>query len=263
MRTHVSIGGIPFPVTDYDRVMATFQDWMCSRHAHQVCIVNVHTLITAMREPEFHDIMREAAMATMDGLPLTWYANAVCRAGVRDRVCGPELMWRCMWQGVERGWKHYLYGSRPDVLQALTVRVMEGAPGVQIVGSHSPPFRKMTEAEELEDVARINASGADILWVGLGAPRQEQWIYRNLHRLTVPVCVGVGAAFDFHAGSIRRAPARMQALGLEWLYRVYADPRLFRRYLDTNPPFLWMLIRDWVRVRLLRQVDRCCRDDAR
>ena len=116
-----------------------------------------------------------------------------------------------------------------------------------------------TEDEEIEMVARINAANVDFLWVGLGAPRQEQWIHRNLHRLTVPVCIGVGAAFDFHAGSIARAPSWMQSAGLEWLYRISADPRLFRRYLDTNPPFLWMLIRDWLRVHVLRRSDICNR----
>lgn len=257
MGSTIFIGGIPFPVTDYDGVMRTFEGWMQTREAHQVCIVNVHTLVTATRDTAFHEIMRTAAMATMDGQPLTWYANAVCRAGVRERVCGPELMWRCLREGVGRGWRHYLYGGKPDVLELLRERIIQNIPGVELAGHYSPPFRLLTDAEELEAVWRINASGADMLWVGLGAPRQEEWIYRNLQRLTVPVCVGVGAAFDFHAGAIKRAPSWMQSMGLEWLYRMSADPRLIRRYMDTNPPFMWMLARDWARVRLLRRRDVC------
>ena len=254
---HVQIGGVPFPIINYDDVVEIFQQWINKHTAHQVCIVNVHTLVTARREPSFRKIMQEAGMNTMDGQPLKWYANAVCRAGVSVRVCGPELMLRCLAQGVEREWKHYFLGGKPEVLDALETQVLARFPGVHIAGSYSPPFRPATETEEAETVARINDSGADILWVGLGAPRQEQWIHRNLYRLKVPVCVGVGAAFDFHAGSVSRAPLWMQAVGLEWLYRACADPRLFRRYLDTNPQFLWILIRDWVKVSILRNSHVC------
>lgn len=254
---NVQIGDVPFPIIDYVGAIEVFQKWINTRTAHQVCIVNVHTLITAMREHAFRTIMQEAGMNTMDGQPLKWYANAVCQAGMSDRVCGPELMLRCLEQGVERKWCHYFLGGKPEVLDTLESQVQERFPGVKIVGSYSPPFRPATETEEAETVARINDSDADILWVGLGAPRQEQWIHRNLHRLNVPVCIGVGAAFDFHAGYVLRAPSWMQTAGLEWLYRVSADPRLFRRYLDTNPPFLWMLFRDWFRVRILRLSGIC------
>lgn len=257
MSQNVRIGGVTFPVIDYDYAIRIFQEWMSEGAAHQVCIVNVHTLVTAMREPAFHAIMRDAAMATMDGQPLRWYANAVCNAGVKERVCGPELMHRCIGYGVRKRWRHYLLGGRPEVLSTLEKRLHDSFPGLQIAGSHSPPFRQVSEAEETETVARINNSNADILWVGLGAPRQEQWIHRNLCRLKAPVCVGVGAAFDFHAGSVPRAPSWMQSAGLEWLFRVFADPRLLRRYLDTNPTFLWMLLRDLISVRLLRQSGIC------
>jgi len=254
----VHIGGVPFPVIDYNDAIDVFQGWVTERTAsHQVCIVNVHTLVSAMREPAFRLIMQEAGMNTMDGQPLKWYANAVCQAGMNERVCGPELMLRCIEQGIDKNWRHYFLGGRPEVLEKLESNIQARFPGVQVVGSYSPPFRPMTEVEEAEIVSRINESAVDILWVGLGAPRQEQWIYRNLHRLTVPVCVGVGAAFDFHAGSVTRAPLWMQSSGLEWLYRVFADPRLFRRYLDTNPTFLWILIRDWVRVQVFRRSGIC------
>lgn len=257
MHAKLNVKGVSFPVIDYDDAMELFSQWMTTRTAHQVCIVNVHTLVTAMREPAFHAIIRASALATMDGQPLKWYANAVCGAGVKERVCGPELMLRCLARGVAKGWRHFLLGGRPEVLNHLETRIQERFPGARIVGTYSPPFRPATESEEAEVVARINQTDADILWVGLGAPRQEQWIHRNLGRLRVPVCVGVGAAFDFHAGSVSRAPAWMQSAGLEWLYRSCADPRLIHRYFDTNPPFLWMLIRDWFRVRFLRQSGVC------
>ena len=251
------IGGVCFPVIGYEDAIYLFEEWMGSRLAHQVCIVNVHTLVTAMRDHEYRAVLHDAALATVDGQPLKWYANSVCEAGVKERVCGPELMSRCLAGGVEREWGHYFLGGRPEVLESLESRVREQYPGVRVAGSYSPPFRPPTEAEEKEMVERINGSGAQLLWVGLGAPRQEMWIHRNLKRLRIPVCIGVGAAFDFHAGSILRAPAWMQNVGLEWLYRACVDPRLFRRYLDTNPQFLWMLIKDWVKVRLLRKSGIC------
>ncbi len=253
----IQIGDVPFPIINYDDAIEVYQEWINARTAHQVCIVNVHTLVTAMRESSFRLIMQEASMNTMDGQPLKWYANTVCHADVNERVCGPELMLRCLDQGVDKGWRHYFLGGRPEVLSTLQLRVQERFPGVNIVGSYSPPFRPITDIEESETVTQINETNADFLWVGLGAPRQEQWIHRNLHRLNVPVCVGVGAAFDFHAGTVKRAPAWMQKAGLEWLFRACADPRLFRRYLDTNPQFLWMLVWDSVRVRLFRQTVAC------
>lgn len=260
MNKQIYMADVAFPVINYDGAIEMFQKWIDDNvSAQQVCIVNVHTLVSAMRDPSFREIMQQSGMNTMDGQPLKWYANSVCKAGLNERVCGPELMLRCLEQGVKCGWRHYFLGGRSEVLRLLELRVQQRFPGVQVAGSYSPPFRPATEDEEIEMVARINAANVDFLWVGLGAPRQEQWIHRNLHRLTVPVCIGVGAAFDFHAGSIARAPSWMQSAGLEWLYRISADPRLFRRYLDTNPPFLWMLIRDWLRVHVLRRSDICNR----
>ena len=153
MSRKVHIGGVPFPIVDYDNAIQDFGQWMRSGVAHQVCIVNVHTLVTAMRDLSFHTIVREAAMATMDGQPLRWYANVVCGAQVKGRVCGPELMHRCLEQGNKQKWRHYLLGGRPEVLEALEKRLHERYPGVCIAGSYSPPFRPATEAEEAEIVA--------------------------------------------------------------------------------------------------------------
>jgi len=257
MPSIVQIAGVSFPIMDYDSAIRKFKDWIGKGTSHQVCIANVHTLVTAMRTPAYLTIMRKAAMVTMDGQPLRWYANAVCGSQITDRVCGPELMLRCLQQGIALNWRHYLLGGRPEVLEMLQIKLHQQLPGVKLVGGYSPPFRLLSSDEDSRIVEEINKSNADFLWVGLGAPRQEQWIYHNLHRLNVPVCLGVGAAFDFHAGFVRRAPHWMQSFGLEWLYRASVDLRLFRRYLDTNPTFIWMLLRDWIRVRLLKCSDIC------
>jgi N-acetylglucosaminyldiphosphoundecaprenol N-acetyl-beta-D-mannosaminyltransferase len=252
----LSIGGMPFMPVDYAGAIGLFTQWIAARSARQVCIVNVHTLISARRDPELAKIMRDAALNTMDGQPLRWYANLIHRAALKERVCGPELMLRCLDEGRGKDWTHYLLGGREEVLEVLRERLRERYPGLQIVGAESPPFRPLTAKEDRELTDRINGSGADFLWVGLGAPKQELWIANHLPHLEVPVNVGVGAAFDFHAGSIARAPEWMQRHGLEWTFRLIKDPRLWRRYLSTNPPFLWLLLRDLFRYRIFGRVFR-------
>jgi N-acetylglucosaminyldiphosphoundecaprenol N-acetyl-beta-D-mannosaminyltransferase len=247
----IYIGDIPFIRLDYESTMELFSQWRRVNTARQVCIVNVHTLVTAHRDPGLKRVMHSAALNTMDGQPLRWYANLVRKARLSDRVCGPELMLRCLDKGRQQGWKHYLLGGKKEVLQTLEDRIKKEFPGTDIVGAESPPFRPLTESEDRELVERINVSGADFLWVGLGAPKQEFWISDHLERLKTPINIGVGAAFDFHAGEIDRAPAWMQRLGLEWVHRIVHDPRLWSRYLSTNPPFLWMLVRDFFKYRTL------------
>lgn len=241
---YVSIRGISFPVVDYDSVLNLFAQWIVQRVPRHVCIANVHTLVTALDEPSYMEIYKAADLITMDGQPLRWYANLVHNAGMPERVCGPELMHRCLSKGVSEGWRHFFLGGRQDVLSRMINNINSKHPGVSIAGSYSPPFRPLSAAENEEIIQRIRAHEPDFLWVGLGAPKQERWIYDNRVATGVPIQIGVGAAFDFHAGSIRRAPVWMQNSGLEWLYRLWSDPRLYRRYIKTNPRFIFMLIKD-------------------
>jgi len=161
-----------------------------------------------------------------------------------SRVPGPDLMPAVCAEGIDRGWKHFLYGGAEGVADLLATRLRERNPGIEIVGTYCPPFRPLTDAEEAEVIERLNASGADIVWVGLGAPKQERWMHRVMPRLTAHAVLGVGAAFDFNAGLLPRAPRLMQRLGLEWLYRLLREPRrLARRYLGNNPRFIVSIIR--------------------
>jgi len=249
----VNICGIMHSCVDYDAAISTFNEWISRRdRAHQVCISNVHTTVMCRWDKELADIANKADMVTMDGQPLRWYAYHVRGVKINDRVCGPDLMIQSIETGIDRGWRHYFLGGKTDVLSRLCESLKGRFPELRIADSFSPPFRPLTEKENQEITSMINTSHADILWVGLGAPKQEKWIAHNLTRIHVPVQVGVGAAFDFHTGNIKRAPRYLQRSGLEWAYRIIQDPRLLPRYLKTNPVFIYMFLRDFIIARTIK-----------
>jgi N-acetylglucosaminyldiphosphoundecaprenol N-acetyl-beta-D-mannosaminyltransferase len=176
-------------------------------------------------------------MATADGAPVAWMVR---RFGYKDqqRINGPDLMWNYCALAAQRGELIYLYGSTPATLATLAHRLAREFPGLKVAGAYSPPFRPLTVAEDTEAVAAINASGAGTVWVSLGCPKQETWMAAHRGRINA-VMIGVGAAFDYHAGTVHRAPLLMQRLGLEWLHRLISEPRrLWRRYLVTNTLFV-------------------------
>ncbi len=247
----INVLGVNFQQLDYGSALALFQGWIDAETVHQVCIANVHTVVSCQSDHQLLEINNHS-LVTMDGLPLVWYANLVHRANV-GRVCGPDLMLKCLDQGRDKGWKHFFLGGKPEVLEDLQQKMLARFPGVKVVGLHSPPFRELSAEEDQQLVDMINASEADFLWVGLGAPKQEKWIAAHLQRIRVPVQLGVGAAFDFHSGHVKRAPLWMQKSGLEWLYRMSMDRRLIKRYMTTNPVFLLLFLRDWLLIRLLRR----------
>ena len=250
----INILGLNFPILDYQHSLDLFKKWIASREPHQVCIANVHTVVTSLTDKKLRDINNHS-LITMDGLPLAWYARAVHRAKIKERVCGPELMLRCLDEGRPLGWKHFFLGGKQDVLTDLVNAMQSRFPGVDIVGWHSPPFRPLSSEEDEQLITLINQHQPDFLWVGLGAPKQEKWIAAHLANIHVPVQVGVGAAFDFHSGHVRRAPVWMQKSGLEWLYRMLQDRRLIKRYCSTNPVFLALFLRDFVAVNF-RKITR-------
>ncbi|MGZ8946441.1 MAG: WecB/TagA/CpsF family glycosyltransferase [Methylococcaceae bacterium] len=242
----VNILGLNFPVLNYPYTLDLFKQWITAREPHQVCIANVHTVVTSLTDKALRDINNQS-LITMDGLPLVWYAKAIHGAIIKERVCGPELMLRCLDEGRTHGWKHFFLGGKDEVLTDLVSAMQLRFPGADIVDWHSPPFRPLSVQEDEQLVALINQHQPDFLWVGLGAPKQEKWIAAHLQQVKVPVQIGVGAAFDFHSGHIQRAPEWMQKSGLEWLYRMLQDRRLIKRYCATNPVFLALFFRDFVR----------------
>jgi len=240
--THVDVLG-------WDAAIGRIAAWAEARESRYVCFSNVHSVVTAAFDTRFNHVLNDADMCTSDGAPVTWMLREL-GARHQPRLNGPDLMWRYLALEASRGGKVYFYGSTPETLKLLKERVEESFPGLQVVGTYSPPFRPETLAEDEDDVRRINDSGAHVVFVGLGCPKQELWMAQHRGRVHA-VMMGVGAAFEFHAGVRVRAPQWMQVAGLEWLHRLVHDPqRLWRRYLFTNLPFLVMGIGQWISTRI-------------
>lgn len=238
--------GVPLAVTDYERTL----DWIDAAVAlgarEYLCVAAVHTVMESREDAALREAVDGAAFTVPDGQPLAW---ALRKLGhdIDARVYGPELMDRACARAARRGQRFYLYGGRDErALAQLAANLLDRHPGLQLVGGWSPPHRPLSEAELDEVAARIDAARPDVVWVGIGVPKQEKWMAAMRPRLRAPVLVGVGAAFDFHAGLIPQAPAWMQARGLEWLFRLAQEPRrLWRRYARHNPRFVAGFARQW------------------
>ncbi|MBR5419959.1 MAG: WecB/TagA/CpsF family glycosyltransferase [Lachnospiraceae bacterium] len=205
-----------------------------------VTFCNVHTLMTARNDAAYAQAQKDAYLRMPDGKPLAWCLKG---RGYREasQVAGPDFMQRMLRLPAERNGKHYFYGASETTLRKLEEVIRSNYPDAQIAGMESPPFRELTEEEEKEALQRMNDSGADYIWIGLGAPKQEYFMQRNAGRAR-GIMFGVGAAFDFHAGRVDRAPKWLRRIGLEWLFRLLQDPqRLWKRYLMTNTQFLLLL----------------------
>lgn len=219
-----------------------------SRHLDQlrgcyICVSNVHTTVMSYESGSYRRIQNSAAMALPDGAPLSGYSRF---AGYKDaeRVTGPDLMTALLQMSGQKGYRHFFYGSSQQTLDNMKAAIQRDYPDVEVAGMYSPPFRPLTEKEDKEITALINSARPDFIWVGLGAPRQEQWMYDHRGRLDA-VAIGVGAGFDYLAGNIKRAPRLMQMLCLEWLYRLLQDPkRLWKRYVTTNFKFMKYIVRE-------------------
>jgi N-acetylglucosaminyldiphosphoundecaprenol N-acetyl-beta-D-mannosaminyltransferase len=210
----------------------------------------VNLVMSAQEQPATLAAVLGATLVVPDGQPLVWALHALGHARA-TRVYGPDLMALYCARAAIAGTPIYLYGGRDQsALELLQRRLLERFPGLRIVGGHSPPFRPLTPAEEDRAIAEIDGSGAAVVWVGIGQPKQELWMARMRPRLFAPLLVGVGAAFDFHAGLVPQAPSWMQRNGLEWTYRLYREPRrLWRRYARYNPLFVAGFARQYLRER--------------
>jgi N-acetylglucosaminyldiphosphoundecaprenol N-acetyl-beta-D-mannosaminyltransferase len=249
---HAELLGTSLALVDYERAL----DWIDAAVAVDarayVCVAAVHTVMEAREDPALRAAVAGSAFTVPDGMPLAWGLRALGH-DITTRVYGPDLMAHSLARSAATGQRHFLYGGRDsdaDALPLLERRLRERFPGLVLAGSYQALYRPLSDAELDAVAAAINAARPDVVWVGLGVPRQEKWMAAIRSRLDAPVLVGVGAAFDFHAGLVPQAPPWMQRAGLEWLFRLRQEPRrLWRRYARHNPRFVLGFARQWLAER--------------
>lgn len=240
MIERVNILGVGISAINMGLALGEIERWVRTRTPAYVCLRDVHGVMRCQHDQALRAIHNRAGLVTPDGMPLVWLLRAAGQ-GHADRVYGPDLMLAVFEAGLSRGYKHFLYGTTEETLARLAANLTRRYPGAAIVGCHAPPFRPLSAAEEREVAQAIETSGADIVWVGLSTPKQESWMAAHSGDLAAPVLIGVGAAFDFHAGKIRQAPRLIQRSGLEWLFRLVIEPRrLWKRYLTSIPGFIFL-----------------------
>lgn len=233
----VPILGVMIDAVDWQQALDRIERWGAARRSRVVAICNSHSVVTAADDPDFARALAGADMATADGMPIAWMMRRLGQPG-QQRINGPDLMVRYCALAEKTGTSIFLYGSTDEVLARLVAKLNERFPALRVAGRYSPPFRPLTAAEDTEVCTRIADSGAGVVFVSLGCPKQEKWM--DAHRGRIPaVMIGVGAAFDYHAGTLSRAPTWMRERGLEWLHRLASEPRrLWKRYLVTNTLFI-------------------------
>lgn len=233
-----NIMGLAIDAVTFEDAIIRIEAFVESGINHSVCVNSAQDVIIAQDTPDFRDIVNSSDLATADGWPVVW---SLRRRGFSQphRVTGPDLMWALCARSPTSGHSHFFYGGAPGVPEKLCEVFEKRFPGFRSAGAYSPPFRPLSEEEDLEVVERINASGADFVWIGISTPKQHYWMRDHLGRLNASVIATVGAAFDFHSGNVTRAPAWMRNNGFEWLHRIFKEPRrLGPRYLRTLPRYL-------------------------
>ncbi len=242
MLPRVNILGIGINAITMSQAIEQISNWVENRDCKYVSVCTVHTVMEGQRAEPMRQAINGAGLATPDGMPLVWLSRWRSHQNV-TRVYGPDLMLALCQLSAQRGYRHYFYGGAPGVPELLAQSLQNRFPGMRVAGAYSPPFRPLTPAENNQMIAQINQSGADIVWVGLGTPKQDLWMAAHRAQLTAPVLIGIGAAFDFHTGRIPQAPRWMQNAGLEWLFRLWQEPhRLWYRYLVYNPLFILLAL---------------------
>ena len=245
----VDVLGVQISAVDLKQAENIISEWISRGVKHYVCVTTVHGVMECQRDPRLREIYNTSGISAADGMPLVWILRSRGQAN-QTRVYGPELRLAICRNSIERGYRHFIYGGAPGVADSLAQALAASLDGIKIVGTHSPPFRELTEAEDREVVKEVNSAQPDIVWVGLGTPKQERWMADHIEHLNASALIGVGAAFDFLSGTKAQAPRWMQRHGLEWAFRLVSEPRrLWKRYLIYNPWFLYKLGAEAIRSR--------------
>lgn len=235
----VNVLGVGVSAINIPMALEQIDQWIERRdNKTYVTVSGVHGVMESQRDEAIRRMHNEAGMVTPDGMPLVWLGKMAGHKHM-DRVYGPDLMLAIMEKSQKEGYRHYFYGGAEGVPELLKRKLEEKFAGIQVVGSYSPPFRALSQEEDAQIVQMINDTQPDIVWIGLSTPKQEKWMSAHVGRISAPVMIGVGAAFDFHAGLKSQAPRAIQRSGFEWLYRLITEPRrLWKRYLVNNPLFI-------------------------
>lgn len=239
--------GVPVSTINMGVAVRTILKWVAQRSSHYVCVRDVHGIMRAQDDAALMDIHHGAGLITPDGMPLVWIMRA---RGYKDasRVCGADLVAALCDASQAAGARHYFYGGKPGVAERMAQELVRRYPALQVVGTGTPPFRAMTAEEDEAATQEITAAHPDIVWVGLSTPKQEYWMRDHVGRVPGATLLGIGAAFDFYAGDVKRAPRWMHHSGLEWLHRLISEPRrLWRRYLVLAPRFVVLFLRQRLR----------------
>lgn len=245
----VNILGVGISAINMTTALDTIAGWTAQRASQYVCVFPVHSVMECQKDAELRRIANASGLTTPDGMPLVWLSRL---RGYRHvtRVYGPDLMSAVCVASVEPGYRHFFYGGAEGVPEKLASVLARQYPGLNVVGTYAPPFRPLAPEEDERIVEMINATHADIVWVGLGTPKQDHWMATHVGRIKAPVLIGVGAAFDFLSGLKRQAPRWMQQTGLEWLFRLITEPRrLWRRYLVNNLLFVLLVLSQALRLK--------------
>lgn len=233
--------GVSINAISISDLLESTHEWIENKTYTYICVVPAHSIMDAYYDTDFRDILNSSGLTTPDGMSVVWILKL---RGFKEvsRVYGPDIMLALCQRGVEKKYRHYFYGGEPGVAEVLAAQLTDRYNELQIAGTHSPPFRELTNEEDQEAVEMINSANPDIVWVGLNSPKQERWMTDHLGRIDAPVMIGVGAAFDFLSGNKPQAPGWMQRSGLEWLFRFLSEPRrLWPRY-KHYPLFVWLVL---------------------
>jgi N-acetylglucosaminyldiphosphoundecaprenol N-acetyl-beta-D-mannosaminyltransferase len=237
-----NILGVDISAIALHEAVRQIYSWLDSRERHYVNVCTVHTIMECQKAPELKKIVNRSGMATPDGMPLVWLCHYYGEKNV-TRVYGPDLLLSVCAHSTEKKYGHFFYGGAPGVADALAERLKHRFPELTVAGAYSPPMLAIGQTEEPGTIDMINGSNADMVWVGLGTPKQDFWVAHHRALLNAPVLIAVGAAFDFITGRLPQAPSWMQRNGLEWLFRLAKEPRrLAYRYLVYNPLFILYIL---------------------
>lgn len=246
--------GVPLSRLTMERAVNIVGTWVARGETRYISTCDVHCLMRAQTDPGLRQALANADIVAADGAPVAWTARMRFGPGIA-RVCGPDLMLELCARSSVTGWRHYFYGGAEGVAETLASELQRRYPGLEVAGTACPPFRELSQDERQAALDHIQQSKADIVWVGLGCPKQDAWMFENARKLEGVVSIGVGAAFDFHSGRVTRAPAWIRKAGFEWLHRLCSEPRrLWRRYLVLAPQFVLATLPETVVLGLRRKL---------